>query len=318
MAPISTPQRILQIMRLPREKLQQLAAHPAWRWFWRVFTALSLVAVAVGIYYSFQEIPTEDLLIRPTYLLAALGIYLVTFIMQLLGWHALSQLMFGKISLRDNVKAVATSNLVKYLPTIAWYIANRAHYYHQRGVPQARVVTASLYELGFMVSACAALLAVSWLAGFSVWLAALALAAIALALGFLVTRRSPIDAEGGRTPLGGLTKAFLWYAGTWPIAGLFLWAVISIFVDVPLSYLQTVLHIWLITSLAGYGVSLTLGVLSFAREITLTVLLAQIWPLPVAIATAITVKLMLILGEVICSLILLGVFRLTERRVSYE
>ncbi|MEI7768745.1 MAG: hypothetical protein WCI67_02095 [Chloroflexales bacterium] len=320
MTPLSTPQRIMQILRLPREKLRPLVAHPAWSWFWRAFTALSLVAVAVGIYYSVREIPAEGLEVRPVFLLVALGIYLLTFSMHLMGWHTLSRLMFGKMRLRDDVEAVAASNLVKYLPTIAWYIANRSHYYHQRGVSRAKVVAASLYELGFMVGACAALLAISWLAGLSLWLAAAALAVVALALGLVAARRPqmPSSDAGERLPLGGLVRAFLWYAATWPIAGLFLWAVLSTFISVPITEVQMVLHIWLFTSLASYGVSLTLGVLSFAREITLTVLLAQFWPLPVAIATAVTVKLLLTVGEVTCSLILLGLFRLSAVRIAHE
>lgn len=316
MAPISMPQRILQILRIPREKLRPLVEHPAWRWFWRAFTALSLVAVAVGIYYSAKEIPAEGLEVRPVFLLLALGIYLITFCMHLMGWHTLSGLLFGKMRLRDDVEAVAASNLVKYLPTIAWYIANRAHYYHQRGVPQATVVAASFYELGFMVSACAILLAISWLAGISIWIAAAALIAVALALGLIAARRPRTTEE--HVPIGGLVRAFLWYGATWPIAGFFLWAVLSAFIAVPITDIQSVMYIWLLTSLASYGVSLTLGVLSFAREITLTMLLTQFWPLPVAIATAITVKLLLTVGEVICSLILLGVFRLTAAKAAHE
>jgi hypothetical protein len=314
------PQRIMQILRLPREKLRPLVEHPAWRWFWRAFTALSLVAVAVGIYYSAREIPAEGLQVRPLFLLAALGIYLLTFSMHLMGWHTLSGLLFGKMRLRDDVEAVAASNLVKYLPTIAWYIANRAHYYHQRGVPQARVVAASFYELGFMVGACAALLAISWLAGLSIWLGVAALAAVAVAIGLIIVRspRMPSGDAGEHVPVGGIVRAFLWYGATWPIAGLFLWAVLSAFVPVPISDYQAVLYMWLFTSLASYGVSLTLGMLNFAREITLTVLLTQIWPLPVAIATAVTVKILLTVGEVTCSLILLGIFRLVALRSANE
>ncbi|NTU80239.1 MAG: hypothetical protein HGA45_12840 [Chloroflexales bacterium] len=319
MAPVSTAQRIQRLLSLPREKLRPLLAHPVWRWFWRGLTALSLAAVAAGAYYSYTELSSDGLRVRPDFLLLSLAIYMVTFLMHLMGWHSLSRLLFGEIGLRQDVEAVVGSNLVKYLPTIAWYIANRAHYYGQRGVPQARVVAASFTELGFMVGACAGLLGLMWLYGISPWLAVAVPVAIALTLWALYALRG---ARFGRAAddwqVGRWAAAFLWYGATWPLAGLFLWAILSAFVPVPLESVQTVLWIWLNAALASYAVSLTLGFFVIAREITLTVLLSQIWPLPVALATAIAVKLVLTLGEVTCSLIVLGALRLTGARSDDE
>ncbi len=322
MAPVSTATRIRRLLSLPREKLRPLFAHPAWRWVWRGITVLSLVALALGAYVSYRDLPQEGLQVRPAFLFIALGIYLVTFVMHLMGWHRLSRLLLGELRLREDVEAVAGSNLVKYLPTIAWYIANRAHYYGQRGVAQARVVAASFYELGFMVGASAGLLCLIWLYGISPWLAAAAPVAIGLVLWALYRVRgarfgNAADPASRVQALRWL-GAFLWYGATWPIAGLFLWAVLNAYLPVPLAMFGTVLWIWLAAALAGYAVSLTLGFLAIAREITLTVLLAQIWPLPVALACAITVKLLLTLGEVIASLLVLGGLRLSKPGSGHE
>ncbi len=319
MAPVSTAQRLQRLLSLPHEKLRPLLTHPAWRWFWRGLTVLSLVAVVAGGYYSYTTLSTEGLQVHPTFLLLALVIYLVTFVMHLLGWHNLSRLLLGKFRLRQDVEAVTGSNLVKYLPTIAWYIANRAHYYHRLGVPQARVVAASFAELGFMVGACAGLLGLLWLYGISPWLAMAVPLALAGILWALYTRRGArFGLDEGSGSLGGWAGAFLWYGATWPLAGLFLWAILAAFVPTPPDNVQTMLWIWLSAALASYAVSLTLGFFVIAREITLTVLLAQIWPLPVALATAISVKLMLTLGEVTCSLLILGALRLAGARSSDE
>lgn len=310
MAPVSTAQRLQRLLSLPREKLRPLMAHPAWRWAWRAITALSLAALALGAYSQLDRLPQEGLQVRPGYLVLALAIYLLTFLMHLMGWHRLSRLLIGEMRLREDVEAVAASNLVKYLPTIAWYIANRAHYYGQRGVPQTRVVKASFYELGFMVGACAALLGLVWLYQLSPWAALAAPAALGLALWALYALRAPrLDLGRARRWVG----AFLWYGATWPLGGLFLWAVLNAFVAVPLAEMATVLWIWLASALAGYAVSLTLGFLAIAREITLTVLLGQLWPLPIALAVAIAVRLLLNLGEVVSSLIVLGALRLAAR-----
>lgn len=317
MAPRSTAQRLQQLLRLPHEKLKPLFSHPVWRWFWRGLTVLSLVAVVVGAAYAYTALSVEGLQVRPAFLLLALVIYLLTFLMHLMGWHRLSRLLLGPFKLQQNSAAVAGSNLVKYLPTIAWYIANRAHYYSRLGVPQARVVAAAFYELGFMVGACAGLLSLLWLYGLSPWLAVAVPVALVLILWALdVFHRAHFKPAGGaglRVRVAWIS-AFLWYGATWPIAGLFLWAILATFTPVSLDSLPTVLWFWLSAALASYAVSLTLGFFVIAREITLTVLLAQIWPLPVALATAITVKLVLTLGEVLCSLITLGVLRLTAPR----
>lgn len=317
MAPVSTAQRIQRLLSLPREKLRPLMAHPAWRWAWRAITALSLLALGLGAYSQLDRLPQEGLQVRPGFVLLALAIYLLTFLMHLVGWHRLSRLLIGDLRLREDVEAVAASNLVKYLPTIAWYIANRAHYYGRRGVPQARVVKASFYELGFMVGACAALLGLVWLYQLSPWAALAAPVALALALWALYAARGGrLGPLGPGSPPGQARRwlgAFLWYGATWPLAGLFLWAVLNAFVAVPLAEMAEVLWIWLAAALAGYAVSLTLGFLAIAREITLTVLLAQLWPLPVALAVAIAVRLLLNLGEVLSSLIVLGALRLAAR-----
>jgi hypothetical protein len=315
MAPSSSTRRLLQLLSWPRAKLRLLRHHPAWRWIWRFFTALSLLAVAIAVYYAFNEFPTEGLQFRPAFLILAGAIYLLTFAMHLLGWHNLSQLLLGPLPFRQNVEAVAASNLVKYLPTIAWYIANRAHYYGQLGIPQTKVVAASLYELGFMLGACASLLALSWLSGLSPLLAAFVLALIGL-LVLLGMRTRTLAIRHWLQPR--LIVAFLWYAATWPLAALFLWAVLAAFVPLTLAELTVVLQIWLTASLASYAVSLTLGMLGIAREITLTLLLTQIWSLPVALASAITVKLLLTLGEVVSSLIILGILRLNPTRTRDE
>lgn len=321
MAPVSTAKRIRRLLSRPRERLRVLRAHPVWRWAWRAITAVSLLAVVFGAYRLSRDLPQEQLQVRLAFLLLALGLYLVTFVMHLLGWHSLSRLLLGEPSLRRNTEAVAGSNLVKYLPTIAWYIANRVHYYGQRSVPPSRVVTASFYELGFMIGACAALLGLVWLYEISPWLAAATPVALGLALWVAHTaREARLGTGGGVSAVARIRPwiaAFLWYGTTWPIAGIFLWAILNTFVAVPLSAMATVLWIWLAAALAGYAVSLTLGFLAIAREITLTVLLAQFWPLPVALACAITVKLLLTLGEVIASLVVLGALRLTAGRADY-
>jgi hypothetical protein len=63
----------------------------------------------------------------------------------------------------------------------------------------------------------------------------------------------------------------------------------------------------------SYVVTLTLGAIGILREITLTMLLAQHWPLAIGVAAAIGMKLLLTLGEIVCSLLMLSGFLLWRR-----
>lgn len=312
MTSLSPAERIQRLLSRPINKLRTFFSPQIWRWIWRGITLLSLSAIVIGAVYTYRTFPDESIRIDPAFIGLAFGIYIATFVMHLMGWRGLSRIFFKHIPLHDDIEAVAASNLVKYLPTIAWYIANRTHYYKQRQIPPTTVVTASLYELAFMVGASAAFFLISWLHNINMVLTVIAIGAIPLAL-WLVAKRFPftqnVDASDSRY---SWITTFLWYAASWPLGGLFLWAILRSFAPISIGDLPIVFHIWLLSSLASYAVSLTLGTLGIAREITLSVLLAPIWPLPAALATAITVKLLLTLGEVICSLLVLGFLRLTK------
>ena len=308
MSPISTPtmaERVRNLLSLPRRQIRSLFPAGMPRWLWLVFQLIALALVTVGTYYAWREFP-RDVRIEPVFFALAIGLYILSFGMHLLGWHALTRIFFGAgdISLGANVEAIAGSNLVKYLPTIVWYIANRSHFYHARGVAQKSVVIASLSELALMIGSGATLLLSLW-AGRTLS----PLAAIPLGLaGFAVLIWALARHAGGQ---GGARRwywgaALIWYGGSWPMGVLIMWAIVRAFVPINLADLLTITNIWLLAGLASYAMSLTLGAIGIAREITLTVLVAQHWPLAAGIAAAIMVKLILTLGEIVCSLIILG------------
>jgi hypothetical protein len=200
---------------------------------------------------------------------------------------------------------------VKYLPTIIWYIANRGHFYSARGVAQKQVLVASLSELALMVGTGATLLVSLWVARSLSVLAAAALAVAGLALLIWALARHAGGQGGARRWYWGAALAC--YGGSWPMGALIMWAIMRAFVPIQAADLLSIVDIWLLAGLASYAVSLTLGAIGIAREITLTVLIAQHWPLATGIAAAIVVKLLLTLGEIGCSLIILGYLQLWRR-----
>ncbi len=310
MSPVTTTTLVEQIRRLvayPRQRLKAWFPTGLPRWLWTLFQVLALALAVIGVVYAWREFP-PDVAVAPVFLGSALGLYALAFLMHLLGWHSLTRIFFGRLTFAENAQALAGSNLVKYLPTVVWYIANRSHFYHQRGVAQQRVVIASLSELALMVGSGAVLLAALWVgrtfAPFAGGLLGL------VGLGVLIWALARHAGGSQQAPLGHWSLALLWYGGSWPVGVLIVWSLLRALVPVSFADLPTLAEFWLLAGLASYTMSLTLGTIGIMREITLTMLLAQYWPLPVALAAAIMVKLVLTLGEVGLSLLILGGLRL--------
>jgi hypothetical protein len=275
---------------------------------WRALRVAAIALAIVGVYVAWIEFP-RDLHIMPAFALLAGLAFAVGFAMHTFAWHSLTQIFFPQVGLLQNAEAVAGSNLVKYLPTVVWYIANRSHYYHQYGVPPRLVVVASLTELVIM-ALWAALLLLSWWVGylFGLPLAALLLVGTLLLLITLSVRWGMLG------KLNHWAAAIFWYGSSWLIGILILWLSMRTFVPLTTPALIDLAQIWLLTGLTSYLLNLTLGAIGIARELTLTVLLSQQWPLAVAIAVSIIIKLVLTLGELLCSLIVLGSLRLWRQR----
>lgn len=308
MSPIQQPsmgERMRHLLTLPRRRLRAIFPTGVPRWLWATFQVIALALAVAGSYYAWSEFPA-DVHVEPTFFVVAVGLYALSFGMHIMGWHALSTIFFSGMRLRHDAEAIAGSNLVKYLPTIAWYIANRSHYYHQRGIPQQRVVVASLSELALMVGSGASILLGLWTGqSLSPLVGVLVGAAGVLLLVWALARYA--DNGGARRRWAA---ALLWYGCSWPMGVLILAALMRALQPIGVADLPSLMMIWLLAGLASYATSLTLGAVGILREITLTVLLAQHWPLAAGIAAAICVKLVLTLGEIVCSLLILGGLRL--------
>ncbi|WP_129629197.1 hypothetical protein [Candidatus Oscillochloris fontis] len=308
-------ERIRSLISLLRHYVDKLLPSSIPRWFWYLFQWVALVVAAIGIYYSWQKFP-QDVHIDPIYFSLALGIYVISFGMHILGWHALTRIFFGHVTLRVNIEAIAGSNLVKYLPTIAWYIANRSHFYHARGVAQKTVVVASLSELALMIGSGATLLISLWV---SHWVPPFVVVIVFVSgLSTFIWLLARYAGHRSLKEFAYWLVALFWYGTSWPIGILIMWFIMRALVPINFDMCLTIAHIWLLASLASYAMSVTLGVFGIIREITFTVLLAQYWPITVGIAVAIIVKVILTFGQIGCSLILLGAIQIYRRLRTYQ
>jgi uncharacterized membrane protein YbhN (UPF0104 family) len=308
----------------PLNKIGQWFTPSRRRWFWRGITAVSLILIFVGMVYALRELPKTQLEVKPLFLGIAVAVYALAYVMQLLGWHALATVTFGRLPLRDNIEAVAASDLVKYLPTVAWYIANRVHFYDQRGVRRGAVIAASLLEMVALLGSGAVIYLAFWLSKINSWLLLLV-----ILLGFAVLFKilAPKLAHWWQTRITSQqtandhrpqhwAAAFFWYAISWPAGGLILAFTLHTFVPVHLNDYLPLLNMWLLAGLVGTIVSISVGTIGVAREATLTFMLAQHWPLPVSIATAVAIKIILTVGQVVCAALILGWLYLKKRKTN--
>lgn len=288
---------------------------------WRAITISALLLIAISLVYTWHELPDGELEIAPVYLGIAAGIYILTYIMHLFGWHALATLTFGKLPLQDNIEAIATSDLVKYLPTVAWYIANRVHFYDQRQIPRKSVIAASFLEMIALLGSGATILFVIWINQTHSWLILLA----SLLGGMIVIKLSNpklktwwnthiiLHQTTAPRQIFYWVVAFFWYGMSWLVGALFLAAILRTFVPLTVTDYWPLLNMWLIAGLTGTIVSLSIGTIGVAREATLTFLLARYWPLSVGAATSVLVKIILTLGQISCALFILGGIHFVRR-----
>lgn len=84
----------------------------------------------------------------------------------------------------------------------------------------------------------------------------------------------------------------------WVLGGVVMFSTINFFQPLPISYLLATIGMWALASsisLAGAITFTSIGV----REVSLTLLLTQLMPLPVAIITIIVIRLLWLAGELI-------------------
>ncbi len=312
-----------QLQRWPPLNKMRLWLTPArQRYLWHGITIISFVLTIIGMAYAWRKMPEGEIVLSPIYLGVSVIIYAITYAIHLFGWHSLAIATLGRLPLRLNVEAVATSDLVKYLPTVAWYIANRVHFYEQQQIRRNSVVAASLLEMVIMLGAGTFMYLVLWLIRAQSWLLLLGTLIIIMVILILVyprinqwwrTRISAYQIASLYQGRYGIIALF-WYSISWPIGGLFLVTVLHIFTPVSMADYWSIFYIWLGAALLGSFVSIGIGTLGIAREMSLTYLLAQYWPLPASIATAISVKIILTLGQVFLALVILGWLRLLKKK----
>jgi hypothetical protein len=251
----------------------------------------------------------------------AFALYPLGFAPVIWAWHLLMARTDSCGDWRTNVRLYCLSCLPKRIPTPIWYVASRVALYRDRGVDSGLTLMATALETVWLV-----------LSGLSVYLLSLPLRAwggdgaaldwrlIAVAgTCFVLALAAPLWAppllRGVRWILGraGVSvsasleprdvSAFLCLAAlAWGGGGVVLYVLANAVTPIPLAQLPALVGAWA----AAGAISLSAGLLVSGmglREVTLTVLLANLMPLPVAVAVSLLFRVLLTVGEFVWALV---------------
>lgn len=295
------------------------------KYLWHALVLVAFLAIGFGFLKNWEELILSPLQFDLRFITLALFVYSVTYLFHNLGWHNLACALIGDFPFAVNLEAAAHSNLVKYLPTVVWYIARRASFYNKRRVARSRVVLASATELFVMIGSGAFFLLTLLSLQYSVpvfvfGILLVVIVSLVVAWGtihreslrrFLSVRFGSTANPSSRS-LVRLAIAIVMYAASWPVGALFFWFIVRATTTIRFEDMTTVMIIWLSAGLANYALTITVGALGFVRELTIVALLTQLTPVSVAVISAALSRLILTFGEIICSLFMLGILNLSK------
>jgi hypothetical protein len=281
--------------------------------FFILFTLILIARIIIG---NWEMLANYTWDIQPEWLLYAIVAFFVDFFLVIWIWHLLVTRLANYNNLYQTVKIYLQANLSRRIPGMVWYIANRAVLYQDVGVSKTQISLLSGLELAFfMISGfVTTLLSVPFWSGLDEVLspsAQLWASLFMVFLGIILVHPRILQKLWQKTSRSIPAQKLRWwdtavwlalYIFTWIVGGLVLFSIINFFQPFPVSQLITVIGMWSLSgtiSLAGFFTISFVGL----REVTLTLLLTQILPLPVTLIISITIRLLWLTGELLTSIL---------------
>ena len=277
-----------------------------------ILTAGTLI-VSVGILMILVYRQREALLeyewqirlfpIAASFLLFGLALLLVVGI-----WAWMMRYVGVKIGILRHFQHIAISNLSKRIPGTVWYIASRAQFYKDDGVPRRKtalisgvemtvsVIAGILVSLGFGLSIILRYKISPWVFVLALLLSSAVLHPKVLDWGL---KRLGVDTHLFRYP--ALISWVIGYTIVWIVGGTILFAISNIFWPLGFGSLGYIIGSWALvgalTNILFFAPS-NLGI----TEVGLSLLLSNIMPASVAVIISIAARILLFLYEIFWAL----------------
>ena len=228
--------------------------------------------------------------------------YLLSIVSATLGWSLIMRPLFPRLRWGLHSRIYSITLIARRLPGTLWYVGGRLMLYQAEGISKAYVAFASGLEIVVLVATGLGLGLVLLPGSASFTLPALAGGLLSAVFVFSspriitwIIKRRGLTLE--RTPMA--LDALGWilaFTATWLCGGAIVFLVIRAFVEIDLAQFGYVLGAWAFSGAIG---TLTIFLPSSfgLAEISLSLLLSRIIPLPLAGAVAIIVRLLTILYD---------------------
>lgn len=296
-------------------------AHALFAGRWRrvvtgLFLGLTAVVIFTVLYSNRELLRTYEWHIQPYWLLVATVVMCGSMFLGGWAWHLVAKRMAGVGNGRLNLKIWWYANLAKRIPGVVWYIASRAILYEQAGISKRTTSLLSGLELAliFVSGIITTLLTLPfWVlpAEITQNLSRAWFLLILLPLSLLLIQPRVLEKIWQKLSHESTIQPLRWgdtlywlgvYMLIWALGGVVMFSTINFFQTLPATQLLATIGMWALASsvsLAGAITFTSIGV----REVSLTLLLTQLMPLPVAIITIIAIRLLWLAGELITAVI---------------
>ncbi len=281
-----------------------------------IFLLISIIVIARIIWQNWDTLTTFQWQLRPIWLLSIIFFFSIDLIVATWAWHLLVVRLANYNNFRRSAKICWSANLARRIPTPVWYIAGRAVLYEQVGVSKITISLLSTLELllFFLSSLATTMLTLPFWAipgnvlgeSQQIWLLSLFLPLSLLLVHprILETIWRRLRSEISLQPLQW-RDTITWmsnYVITRILGAFILFSVINLLYPVPFSKIIVVIGIWSLAGAISLAGALTISVVGL-REISLTLLLTILVPMPVALIVAILIRLVWLGGETLSALI---------------
>lgn len=296
------------------------------RWL-RTYMGLTLVVVCslflgYGVYVNWQQLPHYDWHLDYWFFGLSLFLYVLSFGFLVVGWNSIMRRIGGPSSLRDNAAIYCYSNILRRIPPAVWFVAGRIYLYRGKGVSGIVssmgtfleivliIVSGALVHLLFRPVAATGVTPLTYLLVAIPPLGIVAMYLVCNKGRRLWDKRAGHETERMRPVLDWIDvgRWLLLYGAAWLAGGAVLHTfVLSLYGAAGIGIVDSV-GIWAASGVIGslpFFVPAGLGV----REATLSFLLSQYAPVPVAIVVSVLFRIFTMTGETVCSLMLIAVLR---------
>ncbi|HNB50893.1 MAG TPA: hypothetical protein PK530_03070 [Anaerolineales bacterium] len=274
----------------------------------RVGLALGIVGISVAIlggiiYRQWDDLVNYPWEFRPFPILASFGIYTLALFLVVWVWADMMRKLGYSFGFWKHFRYLSMTNLAKRLPGTVWYIAGRAQFYKEDGVPRRVTSLMSGVEMAVTVISGIVVALVFGIPIFSqyqisLWGVGAILVGSSLflhprVLGFVMQRL------GADVSVFGYKDLLLWigcYLFVWLGGGGVLFSICKIFAEVELSSLGYIIGSWTLVGLLGFVFFFSPSNLGVA-ELGFSFLLGTIMASPVAIFVALGVRVLILVYE---------------------